>query len=241
MACVINLHPINQIFMKSSLIRKYVMGITGLFLISFISIHLLVNSFSLGWGWDGKSLFNVGSHFMASNPLIQVMQYVLALGFLIHIIWGISLTIQNNKARGVKYAKNNPSANSGFSSRSMIYSGMLVLLFLILHLKDFFWEIKFGTLDHYSLESAGVMTEVQNDYALMVELFSNPLYVGVYVLAFILLGIHLHHGFQSAFLSLGARSPKYTPIIKKLGVAFCILITVGFSAIAITHFINSMA
>lgn len=227
--------------MNSSLIRKYVMGITGLFLISFIVIHLLINSFSLGWGWDGKELFNLGSHFMATNPIIQVMQYVLALGFIVHIGWGISLTLKNNKARAVKYVKNNAAVNTGFSSRSMIYTGLLVLLFLILHIKDFFVEVKWGGLDHYMIESGGVEKLVQDDYSIMIDLFSNPLYVGLYLFAFIMLGIHLHHGFQSAFQSLGAQNSKFTPMIKKTGVAFCILVAVGFSAISLTHFFSSLS
>jgi succinate dehydrogenase / fumarate reductase cytochrome b subunit len=226
--------------MKSSLIRKFVMAITGLFLISFISIHLLINSFSLGWGWDGMVLFNKGSHFMATNPIIQAMQFVLAAGFLIHIIWGIILTLQNNKARKIGYAKNNPAASSGFSSRTMIYSGGLVLLFLILHMKDFFLEVKSGTIPMVPIESHGTVTMVQNDYSLMENLFAQPLYVVIYLISFILLAIHLHHGFQSAFQTMGASHPKYTPIIKKLGFAFCIIIGAGFSAIALTHYFHSL-
>ena len=225
--------------MKSSLLRKFIMGATGLFLISFITVHLLVNSFSLGWFWDGRELFNLGSHFMATNPLIQVTQYVLAAGFLIHIIWGVALTIQNKKARAVNYAKNKPAANSGFSSRSMIQTGMLVLVFLILHMKDFFIPVKFGDIAHYEIESHGVTKLVPDDYSIMMDLFSQPLYVGIYVLAFIMLGIHLSHAFQSAFQSLGANNARWTPILKKISLVFCIVIAAGFSAIALTHFINS--
>lgn len=216
--------------MKTSLARKFIMSLSGLFLISFILIHLLVNSFSLGWGWDGRELFNAGSHFMATNPLIQVMQYVLALGFLIHIIMGIKLTLQNNKARPIKYAKNNAAASSSMSARSMIYSGVLVLVFLILHIKDFFVEIKFNELSNVAVANP-------TDYDLMEQVFSNPIYVLVYVLAFIALGIHLNHGFQSAFQSIGANHNKYTPAIKKVGAFFSIFIAVGFSAIAIYHYI----
>ncbi len=208
--------------MKTSVARKIVMGLTGLFLVTFLIVHLLINSFSL----FSKELFNEGSHFMATNPLIQVMQYVLALGFIIHIGMGIKLTMQNNAARDVKYVKNNAAANSGFSSRSMIITGILVLLFLVLHMKDFFVEIKFNDLGG-----------LPSDYDLLVKVFSNPAYVGIYVASFILLGIHLHHGFQSAFQSIGVNHPKYTPVIKMLGVAFCIVIAVGFSAIALKHFL----
>lgn len=212
---------------SNSIGRKFIMGLSGLFLIVFMMVHLTLNLFSLGLCWDGRELFNAGSHFMATNPLIQIMQYVLALGFIIHIIMGIQLTIQNNAARSKKYISNNPSANSSFSSRSMIITGVLVLLFLVLHIKDFFVEIKFNELGGLS-----------SDYDLLLAVFSKPLFVGLYVVAFILLGIHLNHGFQSAFQSLGINHKKYNPIIKGASVLFCIVVAVGFSSIALFHFFN---
>ncbi|OIP04158.1 MAG: succinate dehydrogenase [Flavobacteriales bacterium CG_4_10_14_0_2_um_filter_32_8] len=212
---------------SGSIGRKFVMSLSGLFLITFIVIHLLINAFSLGLCWDGRALFNAGSHFMATNPFIQIMQYVLALGFIIHIIMGIRLTIQNNAARSVKYTHNNPGANSSFSSRSMIITGILILLFLVLHIKDFFIEIKFNELGG-----------LPSDYDLLLAVFSQPLFVGLYVFAFIVLGIHLNHGFQSAFQTLGLNHKKYNPIIKGASVLFCIVVAVGFSSIALFHFFN---
>jgi len=226
----------NKGIFNSSIGRKFVMGITGLFLITFISLHLLINLFSLG----SAELFNKASHFMATNPIIQIMQYVLALGFIIHIIMGIKLTMQNNKARSITYAMNKPEENSSFSARSMIYTGILILLFLILHIKDFFIELKFGDVGDVTYLNNGVSTVYENAYGELVEIFSNPLYVGIYVVAFILLGIHLNHGFQSAFQSLGVNNKKCTPIIKSLSVLFCAVIAIGFSSIAIFHFINSL-
>lgn len=200
---------------SSSLGRKIVMSLSGLFLITFLLIHLGINLTLFA----GADTFNAASHFMATNPLIQVMQYVLAAGFIIHIIMGIRLELKNRASRPIKYAKNNAAANSGWASRNMIYTGVLILLFLVLHLKDFFVKIKFG--------------EVQDDYQLVTELFKNPIYVLLYVVAFILLGIHLSHGFQSAFTSIGARAPKYLKCVKNLGMAFSYIIALGFSVIAI--------
>ncbi|MEN8124622.1 MAG: succinate dehydrogenase cytochrome b subunit [Bacteroidota bacterium] len=200
---------------SSSLGRKVVMSLSGLFLITFLLVHLVVN-LTL---FVGADTFNAASHFMATNPLIQVMQYVLAAGFIFHIIMGIQLEIKNRASRPIKYVKNNPAANSGWASRNMIVTGLLVLLFLILHLKDFFVKIKFG--------------EVHDDYELVTQLFKNPIYVGIYVFAFVLLGIHLSHGFQSAFTSIGARAPKYYRCVKNLGVAYSYFIALGFSIIAI--------
>lgn len=212
-------------FLKySSITRKIIMGLSGLFLITFILVHLMVNGFSL----ISADLFNAGSHFMGTNPVIQAMQFVLAAGFVIHIGMGIMLTLQNNAARPTKYAYNNASANSTLSSRYMIYSGLLVMVFIFIHMKDFFVPIKFGPHDFGT------------DFDLLTKVFSNPIYVGVYVLAFIALAIHLHHGFQSSFQSIGANHTKYTPTIKKLGLLFCWVVGIGFSAIALFHYFNSL-
>ena len=157
--------------------------------------------------------------FMGHNPLIQVMQYVLAAGFIIHIVMGIKLEYKNKISRPIKYVKNNPAANAGWASRNMIVTGVIILLFLILHIKDFFVEIKFG--------------HVPDDYELVTQLFKNPIYVVLYVISFIMLGIHLSHGFQSSFTSVGARAPKYLKCVKNLGIAYSYFIALGFSVIAI--------
>jgi len=208
----------------SSIIRKLIMAITGLFLISFLFIHLVINLFTLA---PSKDLFNDAAHFMATNPIIYVMQYVLALGFIIHIVMGIKLTIQNKIARSQNYAYNNMSSNTDFSSRSMIISGGLIIVFLALHLRDYFYELKFVGLP-----------EGTTDYDLVVNLFSNPYYTAVYVASFIVLGFHLNHGFSSAFQSAGANHKKYNPIIKAVSTGYSIFIALGFSTIAIFHFFN---
>jgi len=202
-------------FLSSSVGRKVAMSLSGLFLITFLLVHLGVN-LTL---FVGKDTFNGASHFMATNPVIQVMQYVLAAGFIFHIAMGIWLELKNRASRPIKYAKNNAAANSGWASRNMIYTGILVLMFIILHLKDFFVKIKFG--------------QVHDDYELVTQLFKNPIYVIIYVIAFLLLGIHLSHGFQSAFTSIGARAPKYLKCVKNLGMTFSYFIALGFSVIAV--------
>ena len=202
-------------FSSSSVGRKIVMALSGLFLVIFLLVHLGINLTLFG----GPDVFNAASHFMATNPFIQVMQFVLAAGFIIHIIMGIRLELQNRAARPVKYVKNNPAANSRWASRNMIITGLMVLLFLVIHLKDFFYEIKFG--------------HVPDDYELVTGLFKNPVYVVLYVLAFILLGLHLSHGFQSSFTSIGARNAKYYNFIRKFGTIYSYFIAIGFSIIAI--------
>ena len=208
----------------SSIVRKFIMALSGLFLIIFLITHLVINSLTLA---SSKDLFNVAAHFMATNPIIYAMQYVLALGFIIHIGMGIKLTIQNKRARSQEYVYNKMSKNTDLSSRSMIVSGALVIVFLALHLRDYFYQMKFVGLP-----------EGTTDYDLVVNLFTNPYYTAVYVIAFIVLGIHLNHGFKSAFQSMGANHKKYNPLIKIVSTAYSIVIALGFSTIAIFHFIN---
>jgi len=208
----------------SSIVRKFIMALSGLFLIIFLITHLVINSLTLA---SSKDLFNEAAHFMATNPIIYAMQYVLALGFIIHIGMGIKLTIQNKRARSQEYIYNKMSKNTDLSSRSMIVSGGLVIVFLALHLRDYFYQMKFVGLP-----------EGTTDYDLVVNLFTNPYYTAVYVIAFIVLGIHLNHGFKSAFQSMGANHKKYNPLIKIVSTAYSIVIALGFSTIAIFHFIN---
>ena len=208
----------------SSIVRKFIMALSGLFLIIFLITHLVINSLTLA---SSKDLFNEAAHFMATNPIIYAMQYVLALGFIIHIGMGIKLTVQNKRARSQEYVYNKMSKNTNLSSRSMIVSGGLVIVFLALHLRDYFYQMKFVGLP-----------EGTTDYDLVVNLFTNPYYTAVYVIAFIVLGIHLNHGFKSAFQSMGANHKKYNPLIKIVSTAYSIVIALGFSTIAIFHFIN---
>lgn len=197
------------------------MSLLGLFLVVFLVVHLGVNLLLLS---SNPDLFNSASHFMATNPVIQVMQYVLALGFILHIILGIILTYQNYRARPNGYAKNNSGTNSSLESRTMIYTGLLILLFLIIHLRNFFIVIKFGVVP------AG------GDYVLVTELFGIWYYTLLYVVSFILLGLHLNHGFQSAFQSIGLNNKTWTPILKIIGTLYSVVIAGGFSLIALYHF-----
>lgn len=207
----------------TSIAKKFIMALSGLFLIVFLLVHLGINLLLLS---SNQDLFNEASHFMATNPLIQVMQYVLALGFLVHILSGVALTVQNSLARPNRYVSNKPSANSSLESRTMIVSGVLVLLFLILHMRNFFYHIKFG-----SVPAGG-------DYMLVSDLFDIWYYTLIYVASFVILGFHLNHGFQSAFQSMGANNSTWSVIWKRVGTIYSVVVAGGFSIIAIYLFLN---
>lgn len=217
----------------ASIGRKFLMSITGLFLVMFIAVHLSINLLLIFD--DSGELFNQGAHFMATNPLIKIMEPLLGLGFLIHIVWSFFLEYQNWKARPVKYKKQNLSGSSTWASRNMLILGAMVLVFLVMHIIDFFWIIKFNP------EAVPVVegTEMHNTYELVSELFkTNVLYDMVYVLGAILLGFHLTHGFWSAFQTLGLNNKNWINRWKVIGIAYAIIVAVGFSAIPLYFLIK---
>ena len=213
---------------SSSLGKKYLMAITGLFLCSFLIIHFLGN-IAL---FTNPVQFNEYTRFMSSNPIIRVMEIVLVAGFLTHIIDAIILTRANKKAQPVKYAMN--KNKSTWYSRNMGLTGTIILVFLILHLQSFWYEYKFGEV-LMTVDSNG--DEIKDMFTIVKTAFSEWWYSAIYILAMILLGSHLNHGFQSAFQSVGLRHKKYTPTIKMLGTGFSISITIGFISFPIYFFI----
>uniref|UniRef100_UPI0039A77C0A succinate dehydrogenase cytochrome b subunit n=1 Tax=Ornithobacterium rhinotracheale TaxID=28251 RepID=UPI0039A77C0A len=213
---------------NSSIGRKFAMALSAMFLLIFLIVHLLVNMLSV----ISPDAFNEASHFMGTNPLVQFLfQPILMLGVVFHFVMGFVLEIKNRKARGpVGYQVNNAGANSTWISRNMIVTGGFILLFLLFHFNDF-WvhEMNYKYVE-------GLQADPNRYYPEMVEMFENPIRVAVYVLAFIFLGMHLLHGFQSSFQSLGANHRKYNGFIKAFGVAYSIIISLGFIFIALFHF-----
>ncbi len=207
--------------LKTSVAKKVAMAISGLFLVLFLLLHLAIN---LSLIYPGKETFEASVEFMATNPFIQIMQPVLALGFIFHIAMGIYLEWQNRGKRSIKYVKNNASVSSSWASRNMIWTGLFVLLFLAVHLYNYFVPFK---------------TQANPDhYALVTGLFKDPVYTLLYVLAFIALGIHLSHGFQSAFQSLGTPREKCHKFLVCCGNVFAFIVAIGFSAIAVYFYFN---
>jgi len=200
-------------FLKSSIGKKFVMSVTGLFLISFLIVHCTVNA--LIFYNDGGKTFNIGAHFMGTNPLIRTIEIVLVLGFIVHIIQGLLLWNENRKARPIPYAMSKASENSTWYSRSMALLGTLLLLFLVVHTSNFWIPNRANQLVH---------GEELPLYEMMLEKFRHPLEVIIYVTGCFLLFWHLLHGFKSAFQSLGLSHRKYDPVISFLGTSFSIIV-----------------
>lgn len=213
-------------FLQSSIGKKLVMGITGLFLITFLIVHVGCNSCI--FVNDGGKLFNTVAHFMAHNILIRIMEIVLFAGIFIHMIQALILTLHNNKARPVKYAVTDGKSNSKWYSRSMGILGSLLLIFFVVHWANFWIPTK-----------VAVFSGTEHDtFAHMKEVFTNPIFVIIYMVGVISLCYHLLHGFPSAFQTLGLNHRKYTPLIKKLGTIFSIVVCALFAAMPITMYLG---
>ena len=210
----------------SSIGRKFVMGLTGLFLISFLIVHVSINA--LIFLNDGGETFNVAADFMAHNIVIRIMEVGLFVGIILHIVQAIMLTSQNNAARPQKYAYNKASANSKWYSRSMGLLGTLILMFLVLHLYHFWWPTKVAVYTH----------EIHNTFQNIVMIFQELWVVAVYVLGVISLGYHLLHGFQSSFQTMGWNHKKWTPVVKTVGVWFSIIVPVIFALMPISIYLG---
>jgi succinate dehydrogenase / fumarate reductase cytochrome b subunit len=216
--------------LTSTIGRKLVMSLTGLFLIIFLVVHLAGNFQLLAD--DGGLAFNAYAKFMTSNPLIKFTSYGLYAFILIHIIMSIALVAKNKAARPVGYDKVKGSANSSFSSRNMGILGFIIFVFLVIHLRNFWYEMHWGSIP---MDEAGN----KDLYAVVNAAFSEWWYVAIYVVCMVGLAFHLSHGFSSAFQTLGINHKKYTPFIKKLGIVYAILIPAAFASIPLIMFFNS--
>ncbi len=193
----------------------------------FLIVHLTANSFLL-FG-DGE-LFNRTAAFMGSNPIMKIIEPILALGFILHIFYASFITLKNQFARPIKYKVIDRQQSSSLASRNMYILGSLILIFLVIHLANFFWKIKFGTVDTIIYDG----TEFHNIYAMISSLFINYLWYDIlYVLGAILLGFHLSHGFWSAFQTIGFNNDKWLKRLKIIANIFAIIIGVGFAIIPI--------
>lgn len=207
----------------SSVGRKLVMALTGLFLCTFLIEHLYGNL--LLYKIDKGVAFNEYSAWMAGNLFIRTVEIGLFAGFLIHIIDGLYLTLQNRKARPVRYAVSQQTGNSTWFSRNMGLTGSVILFFLIVHLRSFF-------VPHRVFHAANSMA-----YDVAIAFKSNW-YSALYVIAMVILGAHLNHGFQSAFQTVGANNQKYRSTLRVAGSIFALLIMIGFASFPVMFYFD---
>ena len=215
---------------KSSLARKVVMALSGLFLVFFLGQHFVINVTSV----FAPDTFNTWSHFMGYNPLVQyVLQPILIAGVIVHFFMGFVLELQNRAARGVKYVSYKGSANASWISRNMIITGLVVLAFIGLHMYDF-WahEMSYKYIDVKPEDPTRYFEETVHKF----EPFWRTI---IYIISFVLLALHLLHGFASSFQTMGVNN-KYSAAIKLFTKVYAIGIPAGFIFIALYHHFNQI-
>lgn len=214
-------------FFTSSLGKKYLMSVTGLYVSIFLVIHLLGNLLLLIPD-DGKTFLDY-AHSLENSLFIQFNRILLLLSLLIHFVTAVRLSIQNYLARGaIRYKVYNAAANTSFASRYVLISALLVLLFLILHLFSFSIPYTLGFTD-------------KNLYELVIEKFKNPYYASIYVFSMLFLSLHLSHGFSSLFQSVGVRDSKFLDIIRFLAFILSYVVPFSFALLSIFLYFNCMS
>lgn len=251
-------------FFSSSLGKKVIMALTGLFLCSFLIIHM-VGNLQL-FKNDGGLAFNVYAVFMTTNPLIKTVSYLLYAAILYHAFKGIYLAYENRKARPVGYAGGSSGSSSSWASRNMGILGTIILVFVVVHMSDFWFEYKFGhvpytqyteniatgnvtavpyngtikdKMEEYMIDGEAKVIIVKDLYKEVSESFKNPLLAFFYVFAMFAVSFHLVHGFKSAFQTLGVNHKKYNGLIVALSLwVFAIIIPLGFAAMPLYFFLR---
>ncbi|MBD8487239.1 succinate dehydrogenase cytochrome b subunit [Echinicola sp. CAU 1574] len=219
---------------SSTLGRKLLMALTGLFLILFLIGHVSGNM--LLFKDDGGQAFNEYAKFMTTNPAVKILSYLTYISIIGHVIFAIMLSVRNKKARPVNYAEAKSGTNSSWNSRNMGILGTIVLIFIVVHLQNFWAQMHWGAIPTVTYESG----EYKDLYAVVNLAFSNIGLVALYVVAMAFLAFHLNHGFASAFQTLGLNHKKYTPAIQFIGSAFSIIVPAMFASMPIFIYFSSL-
>lgn len=222
-------------FLTSSIGKKVIMALTGLFLITFLAVHLAGNLQLLSG--EGGQAFNEYAYFMTHNPVIKFTSFGLYAFILIHAIQGIALWLKNKLARGSEgYAvKVNRTAGASNASVRMGALGTIILVFILLHMYQFWLQMKMGNVEMVGYDGGEKINDL---YTLVMGVYANPIFVVIYVVSMIVIGFHLFHGFESAFQTLGLNHKKWTPLVKLVGRTYSIIVPLLFAIIPIWMYLS---
>jgi succinate dehydrogenase / fumarate reductase cytochrome b subunit len=220
--------------MNTLIFRKSLIALTGLFLCLFLIVHLSANLILLLPETLSKGVYNAYSTFLRENPLVAIIAYVLYASIILHVVYAAIVTYRNRKSRPQKYEVNKPSENSSWASQNMGWLGTLILIFIVIHLVNFWSRIKLGLGEPVEMDLDGYL----DVYSVTYALFQNPFYAAFYSLFMIPLGFHLHHGLKSAFKSLGFHSIKGLSLLSKIALVYALIMTAGFALIPIIVYLR---
>lgn len=216
-------------FLTSSIGRKSIVALTGLFLCTFLVVHMVGN---LQLIWGSAEAFNEYTYTMTHNKVIKIMSYVTYASILLHAVMAIAVNMANRSARPVNYAVKGDSKNSSWASRNMVFLGVVLLVYIVVHLQNFWYQLKFGHPD--VMVTAAHPGGIKDMHTIVVTAFQKEWIVALYVVAMAALSFHMVHGFQSGFQSVGVNHSKYTPLIKNLGIwVFAVAIPLGFAIVPV--------
>lgn len=216
------------------------MALTGIFLITFLLVHVGLNA-TIFADWadttDNGKMFNKAAHFMGSTIITRILEIVLFVGFIIHIIQGYVIEAKNRKLRGQGYRVTLGNRGSPWMSRSMALLGTIIFLFLVVHISKFWWSSRI-THDMAQVSYDNGLTEMHNVFLRMYEVFQNPWIVLLYLVGVAALGFHLWHGFHSSFRSMGVHNKKYIGLLKVMGYGFTLFVCIGFALMPVSMYLD---
>jgi succinate dehydrogenase / fumarate reductase cytochrome b subunit len=229
-----------SLFFTSAVGRKIVMALTGIFLVTFLIVHVGLNACifaDLTWldPTDNGKMFNNAAHFMGSTIITRLLEIVLFLGFIIHIIQGYVIEAKNRALRGEGYKIGLGNKGSSWMSRSMAILGTLIFLYLIMHVAQFWVPSR---ITHDTPKEFYDGKEVHNMFLLMYETFQQGWVVILYLIGVAALGFHLLHGFHSAFRSMGVHNKKYLSLLKGFGYGFTVIVCVLFALMPVSMYLQ---
>ena len=218
-------------YFSSKIFQKALAALSGGFLVIFLLGHLVGNLQLFIPGELGQKQFNSYALFMTTNPAVIALSYLTYTSIILHSILTLYLVLRSRSARSVRYQVSSGSSNSSWASRNMAFLGTMLLIFLIIHLRSFWYEMHFGDV---GLDKWGN----KDLYTVTVSAFQNTLYTAFYVLSMLMLSFHLSHGVSSAFQTLGLSTSKYEKIINFVGKSIAVLIPLIFASIPITLYVR---
>tara|TARA_Y100001968_G_scaffold75043_1_gene66431 strand:- start:494 stop:1177 length:684 start_codon:yes stop_codon:yes gene_type:complete len=224
-------------YLTSTIFRKALASLSGLFLVTFLFGHLLGNLQLFIPGVEGQTQFNKYALFMTTNPVVKLLSIITYSAILLHVFITLYLVIQSKRARPVQYAVTSGKDNSNWSARNMAVLGTVLLFFLIVHLKSFWYEMHFGEMPYQTLSDG---TKIKDLYLITTSAFQNPFYTFFYVFCMGALSLHLKHGVESAIQTVGLKIPSYEKVFKYGAILIAFSIPAVFASIPIYLYISSL-
>ena len=224
-------------YFNSTIFKKILAALSGLFLTIFLLGHLAGNLQLFISGVEGQTQFNKYALFMTTNPAVKLLSFVTYVSILLHVLLTLYLALQSKKARPITYAVSSGRSNSSWSSNNMAILGTFLLVFIIIHMRSFWFEMHFGEMPYQYLDDG---TKIKDLYLITTSAFNNPIYTLFYVLSMVALALHLNHGVESAVQTIGLKLPNYEKPLKYIASFIALAIPATFASIPIYLYIRNL-